>query len=215
MLSLKYKIASFCFVFFCSLFLFGFFNFFINHKSEANLNHEYFLDVNYAKVKSILMRSDILEEIVEAEHGELISKNWSQLTVSFDKIFKNGIDLKGDLEFSVSKKDENLGEIVLNFNQEFNISKFNCIFKTNLKKSCGYLKNIQTHIEIIPFNQDKTKVVISVIIDYERIIPKYMIEDLDNKVNNSAKKIIENNEKVINEKINKYADKKIIMIPLF
>lgn len=215
MLSLKYKIIIFFICFFCSLFLFGFFNFLIKHEAKADLNNEYFLDVDYAKVKNILMKSDILEEIVEAEHGELVSKEWSNLTVSFNKIFKNGIDLEGDLEFVVSKKDENLGDVILKFKQKINISKFNCIFKTSLKEPCGYLKNIKTQIQIVPFNQDKTKIITNVNIDYERIIPKYMIEYVDEKVNNAAKKILENNQKIITEKIKKYYNKKLINIPLF
>ncbi len=206
----KFQLVFLVAAFFIALGIFGFGKFVQNHVWETIQNHEYVLDCDFPKVKTIMIRADALEAVVAQEHGEILNKEWHRLILSGDKPLRSGIDVDGRFDFSVSKKDPELGHLVLNFSQTIHIGKNKIESVTKLIEPIGHIKDIRTTMEIYPQDQ-KTRVKTSAFLQYERKIPTYMIESIQKKLDESARKSLINNEQAITQLIKQYADKRMIL----
>jgi hypothetical protein len=211
-MSNKLKITIGIFVFFIALIFFSF-NFFIKkHTFESKKSNKYILNYPFKNVKMIMLRTNVLEKIIAAEQGEIVEKKWDNFTLSSARIFRDGIELKGNGNFVISKKDPYMGDMLLDFYQDVDIKKYFIKCFTKLKKSCSYIKDIETNT-IIKEDNDQTLFEFDISIKYERNVPVMMIKDIQEKIDNVVEKSLEKNQEIITKILKEYKDKNII-IPL-
>jgi hypothetical protein len=206
----KIKITFLLIAFFIALGIFGFGKFVENHTWKSLQSGEYTLDCDFSKVRNIMVRADALEAVVAQEHGVILKKEWKSLIVSGERPLRFGLDFDGQFDFSVSKKDSEIGQIVLRFSQTIHITRNKIESITQLIEPVGYIKDICTKMEMKPQNE-KTHVNNSSFIEYERKVPKYMIESIQKKLDESNKRSLINNERAITDLIKRYIDKNIIL----
>lgn len=210
----KYKIFSLLLVFVAAFIFFGFKLLVVKHVSEVRLENSYILESEFSKVKSVMVRNDVLEEIVEHEQGEIVDRKWNKFIISGNRPFREGVDVDGSGNFVVSKNDPETGKVLLKFKQQISLTKSQILSKTNLVEPSEYIKNIETTTEMKP-SDNQTLVNVKIYIKYERFLPKNMIKSVDKKVQDAANKTLENNKEVITNLVNKYADKRFVLpVPL-
>lgn len=213
---LKIKIIVLLLVFAIALAAFSFYNFFtVINVSEFTLVDSYSLPFDFAKVKMVLVRNDVMEEIISHEHGEIVEKKWNKFVISGDRPFRDGVDIDGSGDFLISKQEPDVGKLLLKFKQQISLTKSSINSVVKLIEPVGYIKAIETTMEVCP-QEKETLVKTRIHIKYERLIPKNMVELVNKKVKNSALESLSNNKEVVTKFVEKYADKKFVFpVPLF
>lgn len=214
-MSTKLKIIIGFIVFFIALLFFSFNLFVKNYTFKSKNKNSYILDCSFKKVKMIMLRANVLEQIIAAEQGKIVEKKWDKFELSSIRIFRDGIDLKGKGNFIVSKKDPYMGDILLDFYQEIDINKYSIESITKLQKPCSYIKDIKTNMQVSAKNDNETLIDYSVSVVYERTIPVTMYKDVQKKVDESVRESLNNNQKIITKIIEEHKDQDILIpIPL-
>ena len=208
----------FKYVFLIIIFLFasGFFaykNIMINRVFESSQEIQYVIDNDFLKVKKVLMRTNVLEEIVSKEHGKIIDKSWNDFIVSSKRLFVDGVDIDGSGNFIVEKNDLHDGFVQLKFEQKIHASKDSIVSNVTLAEPCGHFKNIKTELTIVPLGNKKTLATNKIYLKYERLVPKNMVANIENILKKSVADSLQNNKDVILDLIKKHVDKQFI-IPL-
>ena len=213
---LKIKIIVLFIVFAIALAVFSFYNLFtVINVSEFTLVDSYSLPFDFAKVKMVLVRNDVMEEIISHEHGEIVEKKWNKFVISGDRPFRDGVDIDGSGDFLISKQEPDVGKLLLKFKQQISLTKSSINSVVKLIEPVGYIKAIETAMEVCP-QEKETLVKTRIYIRYERLIPKNMIELVNKKVKESAFQTLATNKEVVASLVKKYADKKFVFpVPLF
>lgn len=213
---LKIKIIVLLLVFAIALAVFSFYNFFtVINVSEFTLVDSYSLPFDFAKVKMVLVRNDVMEEIIAHEHGEIIEKKWNKFVISGDRPFRDGVDIEGSGDFLISKQEPDAGKLLLKFKQQISLTKSSINSVVKLIEPVGYIKAIETTMEVCP-QEKETFVKTRIHVKYERLIPKNMVEMVNKKVKESVSQTLATNKEVVSSLVEKYADKKFIFpVPLF
>jgi hypothetical protein len=199
-------IAIFLFVF-----VFSSFNIFLEkHTFNVNQQNEYVLDCEFEKVKKILVRTDVLEEIISYEQGRLLDKKWNKLVFSSNRPLIDGIDIDARCEFLVLKNDHYLGDLKLRFKQDTHIDKSKIVSRTELMEPVGFMKKLQTEM-LVSKKEKQTQFFVKNSIQYERTVPKKMVKEIYNNIENSLKTMLGNNQKVITDLVSKYSNKSFII----
>lgn len=209
------KYIKYIFLFLAFLGAIGFFTFHTaleKHKSSSAQEIEYVLEYDFLKVKKVMLRTNVLESIVEKEHGEIVDKRWDNFVFSTNRPLRDGIDIDAQGFFVVEKNDPDIGKIRLNFKQKIHTTKSEFKSETSLIESENYIKNIQTSLCIIPAKEkNKTLVKVKMILEYERLLPKNMITTVDKIVEKSVKSSLEANRQAVTDLVAQYADKQFIL----
>ena len=194
---LKFKIIVFLLVFFISLFSFRLFRFYVvNHISNVVLEDTYSLPFEFSRVKIVLMKNDVMEEIISNDHGEIIERKWDKFVLSGNRPFRDGININGSGEFLISKNEPDIGKILLKFKQQVSLTRTEINSNVKLIEPIGHIKEIETTMQVIE-KEKETLFKIRTYIKYERLIPRSMIETVDKKVKESASKMLRTNREVV------------------
>jgi hypothetical protein len=179
------------------------------HESRSHREATYFIDVEYEKVKKILVRTDSMPEIVEYQHGELLFREWKSLSLSSDKLFQ-GWQVEGSGEFVVRTNDPETGTLELRFRQKILISESGARIEADLVQPVGSLIDYRTVMDLRPSNGG-TEVSNSITIVYARRLPSTYVEYMDSKVAEATKQGLQRSEQAMRNLVNKYKDKKFII----
>jgi hypothetical protein len=198
-------------IFLTALGFFTFRNLLENHVFESSQEIQYVIDCDFAKVKKVLMRTNVLEEIVSKEHGKIIDKKWENFIVSSKRIFRDGIDIDADGYFVVEKNDFNEGIVQLKFIQKVHTTKDELTSNTYLNECCNHFKEIKTELSMVPFGDKKTLATTKMFLKYERLVPKNMIDKIKNTIKLSVADSLQNNKSTVANLVNRYADKQFII----
>ena len=137
-----------------------------------------------------------MEKTVEDNDGRLRSKNWQSFVVEVPKkiLRVKEYKLQGKLDFVVEKEDDSLGKLVLPFEQNVSVDKDVFHIKTNLKEPQKNITLYNKAIEITPSLEDhlKTQVSIKNEIKIKKLIPFFLKDFMDKKVEKNNKEDLEN-----------------------
>lgn len=183
---------------------------FINYTAETNQEISYVLSVEYQQAKKVMALTDILEEIVSSEQGEIVSKEWKKMIISGNRPLRDGINIDATCELIISKKDPNLGDIKLKLKQDTQVDNKQVNSVVDLIEPAGHLKNLKTTMKMEPQGND-TIIKTNIYMKYSRLIPRFMIEEVNKKINDSAINTLNANKDVITNVISKYGKEKIII----
>ena len=183
---------------------------FVNHIFENTQEISYEIDCNFYKVKKIMTRTNVLEAIISREQGEIKEKKWSDMNLSSEGILK-GFDIEGNCNLLISKKDSEAGFLLLKLRQNIKINKDKIESNVKLSEPLSFIKNIETKMVMKEGEKNKTIVDCVVSLSYERVVPRYMIKDIQGKVENSVRDTLNNNKETVIDQVNKYKDKRIII----
>jgi hypothetical protein len=178
------------------------------HESIAQKDNTYYLDESFDRVKKILVKTDSLEEIVAHQHGQLVSRNWSNLHASSERLLK-GWEINGSGEFVVRTTHPETGSMLLHFRQKVVIgSTINVI--SDLQEPVEYLKAYRTTLAMEPAGE-RTKVVSTVSLMYGRRLPLSYIAYMDKQVDQAGEQSIVRNEEAIRNLVQKYKGRNFII----
>ncbi len=178
------------------------------HCAEACSSITYNVDLEFDQFRKVMVRTDSLEEILSYEQGRLIDRNWHKIVLSSERLL-NGFDFDTTGDFTVSKKDDDLGELILKFNQQTHIGRAGITTETVLAEPVGYVKLIRTNMTAVPDGQ-QTVVTIAICLKYERRLPSMYFEEVDRKLAESASKTLGNNKKAVQNLVSKYGNMKFV-----
>jgi ABC-type sugar transport system permease subunit len=181
---------------FLIILIFGFYFSFIDYESYNNQEVNFVINKPYLSVVKSLATKESLEKTVEESNGRLRSKNWQSFVVEVPKkiLRLKEYKLEGKLDFVVEKEDDSLGRLVLPFEQNVSVDKDIFHIKTNLKEPQKNITLYNKAIEIAPSLEDhlKTQVSIKNEIKIKKIIPFFLKDFMDKKVEKTNKEDLEN-----------------------
>ena len=183
---------------------------FINYTAETNQEISYVLNVEFEQAKKVMALTDILEEIVSSEQGEIISKEWKKMIISGNRPLRDGINIDATCELIISKKDPNLGEVQLKLKQDTQVDNKQVNSVVDLIEPVDHLKNLKTTMKMEP-EGNNTIIKTNIYMKYSRLIPRFMIEEVNKKINDSALHTLNANKDVITNVISKYGKDKIVI----
>lgn len=156
---------------------------FRDHASQGNREGTFFIDVEFDKVRKVMVRNNCLEEIVSYQHGEVLDQEWEDLDLSMRRLTKWDIDGVGRL--IVKTEDPEAGTLVLPFKQKVAVREDYIDSTTVLMEPVGYLADYRTAVKMSR-DGDRTKVELTVSLEYGRKLPANYVEYMDTKVQESA-----------------------------
>jgi hypothetical protein len=74
----------------------------------------------------------------------------------------------------------------------------------------GFMKKLQTEM-LVSKKEKQTQFFVKNSIQYERTVPKRMVKEIYNNIENSLKIMLDNNQKVITDLVSKYSNKSFII----
>ncbi len=161
---------------------FGFF-FFRDHTSKGHRAGVFHVDVEFDKVRKMMVRHNCSKEIAAYQHGEVLDQEWEDLDFSMRRITKWDIDGVGRLV--VKAEDPEAGTLVLPFKQKVAVRENHIESQTLLMEPAGYLADYQT-VVTMSRDGDGTKIELSVSLEYRRKLPAIYVEFMDSKVQEAA-----------------------------
>jgi hypothetical protein len=197
------KKILFCFLLFCFL-LFAFFSTFKNISSYSNKEESFVSDKPFLVVIKNLATKKSFEEIIEQNDAVLEEKTWDYLDISIPKrVLKiREYELNGKMNFSILKKDLDLGELRLFFEQLIHLDKKSLNIKIDLLKEHKNVIIYNKTVEIVPLDEKSSKIFIKSEIKINKFIPFFYENYMNEKVEkNNEKDILElknNLKKIIN-----------------
>lgn len=170
---------------FCFLILSIFFAYkvlIVKHTSEDEKKIELVIDKPYfSSIKEIITKN-LLEKIAEKNNSKITKKKWDYLNLEMPRIIRPKTwNINGKLKFSTFSKNEDFGELKLNFIQDVDIEKDILIIKTYLNEPTVNILEYKKEIKIQPFN-DKTKLFLLSKIKIQKTIPEFFSEYMNEKV---------------------------------
>jgi hypothetical protein len=70
----------------------------------------------------------------------------------------------------------------------------------------SFMKKLQTEM-LVSKKEKQTQFFVKNSIQYERTVPKKMVKEIYNNIENSLKNMLDNNQKVITDLVSKYSNK--------
>lgn len=166
------------------------------HESHSLEQIEFTLDKPYLQVVKGMATKNSLEKIVEDSDGTVSKKNWKSFNVEMPQsvLRLREYKLEGEMEFTVSKKDRDLGELELPFVQKMNLDKNILSLKTALAQPQPKIPIYNKTVEISPSVEEdmmKTHVVAKSELKVRKTIPFFLKERMDKTVSESNKRDLE------------------------
>lgn len=173
--------------------IFVFFSF-VKHESSNKENISFILEKPFLTVVRELANKNSLEKIVEENEGVVTSKYWEEFKIDVpDRIIRlREYQIDGLLKFKVLKNDDDLGKLLLAFEQKMHLDKNQLLINTNLEKPEGSVVGYSKTIQIEPIKESKTKIVLSNQIVVQKTIPFFFAETMNKKVKIANEKDLEN-----------------------
>jgi len=173
---------------------------FKNHESHSLKKIEFVIEKPYLNLIRNLAKKDSLEKIIEKNGIEITNKKWHEFIVDVpDRVIRlRQYKLEGHFEFTVVKKDNYLGKLILPFEQKTLVDFQDLIIKTKLIKPNDFVTFCEKKIKIYPKNK-MTAIEVSSEIKIKKFIPFMFEELMDKKVNEFNEQDINNfKENLIN-----------------
>jgi hypothetical protein len=185
------KKILFCFLLICFLII-SFFLTFKNISSYSSKEESFVSDKPFLVVIKNLATKKSFEKIIEQNDAVLEEKTWDYLDISIPKrVLKiREYELNGKMNFSILKKDLDLGELRLFFEQLIHLDKKSLNIKIDLLKEHKNVITYNKTVEIVPLDEKSSKIFIKSEIKIKKFIP-FFYENYMNK------KVEKNNEKDI------------------
>ena len=193
----------FCFLLICFLII-SFFLTFKNISSFSSKEESFVSDKPFLVVIKNLATKKSFEEIIEQNDAVLEEKTWDYLDISIPKrVLKiREYELNGKMNFSILKKDLDLGELRLFFEQLIHLDKKSLNIKIDLLKEHKNVIIYNKTVEIVPLDEKSSKIFIKSEIKIKKFIPFFYENYMNKKVEkNNKKDILElknNLKKIIN-----------------
>jgi hypothetical protein len=197
------KKMLFCFLLICFLII-SFFLTFKNISSFSSKEESFVSDKPFLVVIKNLATKKSFEEIIEQNDAVLEEKTWDYLDISIPKrVLKiREYELNGKMNFSILKKDLDLGELRLFFEQLIHLDKKSLNIKIDLLKEHKNVIIYNKTVEIVPLDEKSSKIFIKSEIKIKKFIPFFYENYMNKKVEkNNKKDILElknNLKKIIN-----------------
>lgn len=182
---------------------------FVKHTSIGQKQSTYLLDLEFKEAKKILTRTDSLGEIVQSQHGVVVSQKWDRLNISTERLL-DGFDVDGDGQFVVEVENPDTGQLRLHFRQKVAITKDSLKSETWLAEPCGYIKDVRTYTEMTP-EGSQTRVNFKSMVKYERNIPQRYVSYMDERANEASDNMALKNKRAISDLMDRYKGKRIIL----
>jgi hypothetical protein len=90
------------------------------------------------------------------------------------------------------------------------IDKSKIVSRTELMEPVSFMKKLQTEM-LVSKKEKQTQFFVKNSIQYERTVPKKMVKEIYNNIENSLKNMLDNNQKVITDLVSKYSNKSFII----
>lgn len=166
------------------------------HESNSTEQIDFTIDKPYLQVVKGLATKNSLEKIVEDSDGVIEKKNWKNFNVEIPQMVLRlkEYKLEGELEFTVSKKDRDLGELHLPFVQKMNLDKHILSLDTELAEPQRSIPAYSKTVEISPLVEEdmmKTHVIAKSELKVKKTIPFFFKDHMDKKVAESNKRDLE------------------------
>ena len=189
--------------------MFSFYFLVPRHASYSQRTGSYQIDQSFDRVRKIMIRGDCLREMVEYQHGELISHDWSNLTISAERLIQ-GWDVDGTGFFTVRVNDPDAGQMILDFRQDIHIDQSWMESRTTLVRPVGHLKEY-TIVMRMEGRGSVTEVVNTVSLVYERKLPLSHVEYMNQKVDDSAQTSLIKGQEAMLKIVDRYKGKRFII----
>lgn len=187
----------------------GFYLFVPRHRSTTKKFDTYMIEENFDQVKKVLVRTDALETLVSAQHGEVVHQEWDSLSFSSNRILTTKWNVDGKGEFTVKATDPHMGEVLLRFRQEVRVDEDWLKIDVFLAEPVGALREYRT-VTHLSRDGERTKVHTVVSLIYERKLPRNYINYMDEIVEQSAQTTLDKSREAMRDLIAKYGDKRFI-----
>ncbi|NBT57350.1 hypothetical protein EBT16_01050 [bacterium] len=166
------------------------------HESNSTEQIDFTIDKPYLQVVKGLATKNSLEKIVEDSDGVIEKKNWKNFNVEIPQMALRlkEYKLEGELEFTVNKKDHDLGELQLPFVQKMNLDKNLLSLDTGLTDPQPSIPVYNKTVEISPLVEEdilKTHVVAQSELKVKKTIPFFFKSHMDKKVAESNRRDLE------------------------
>jgi hypothetical protein len=163
-----------------------------SHESHSTEQIEFTIDKPYLQVVKGLATKNSLEKIVEDSDGVIAKKNWKSFNVEMPQMALRIREYKieGELEFTVNKKDSDLGELKLPFVQKMNLDKHVLSLDTELAEPQPSIPAYSKTVEVSPLVEEdmKTHVMAKSELKVRKTIPFFFKDHMDRKVAESNKR---------------------------
>ena len=178
------------------------------HESQGHRGGEFYVEVPFKKVRRVMVRGNCLEEIVAYQHGEVLSQKWEDLDLSMRRLTKWDVDGVGHLIVRVENPE--MGTLVLPFRQEVAVREDHIDSKTKLIEPVGYLADYETNVQMVA-EGNRTKIILSVSLEYGRRLPKNYVGYMDTKVQTAAEDGWERAKEALTAVIAKHKDRRFVL----
>ena len=182
------------------------------HTSRASKSSSYVLDVKFEDFKKVMIRRNSLEEVISYQHGQLISQQWDNITLSSDKLL-HGWEVDANGYFIVNMDMGQMGKMNLRLKQEVHLDKTKLHTVTTLMEPVGGLQQFTSTMLIEP-QGEQTKVSETVTIVFKHKIPKNFGPTMDQLVDQGAAEALTKSREAILHLMSKYGNTKKFVIPI-
>lgn len=187
--------------FFVTLVVAGFYCSMTEHNSSSTESSEFVVEKPYFSVAKTIATKKTLEKIVEKEGGLVTNKEWIKFELELPRrpLKMKEFRLEGEQNFTVSKKDQYLGNINIDLTQKIHMDKNMLGISTDLKNPHASIKKYSKTIEINPVenNINQTKIKIKSDISVSKKIPFFFEKSMDKRLNEINAKETDNVKKTI------------------
>ena len=167
----------------------------VKYDAYSSCEDSFVANKPYLLVVKSLATKDSLEKLIEDSNGTLKHKQWNNFSVEVPrKILRlKEYKIEGDLEFTVEKEDNSLGNLVLPFNQTIKVDKSDFTIKTRLKSGQSNVLVCNRDVELFPSLDDplKTQVQIKSELKIRKLIPYFFKDFMDKKVEQTNREDME------------------------
>jgi hypothetical protein len=157
------------------------------HSSNGYYSGVDYINQDFNTVRKVLVLNDCIEEIISQQHGELLNNEWEKFNITINKILGLKWEFDGVANLTVKFKDPHAGNLILFLKQEIYIRNNLIENKIYLEKPVGALEQYNVHMRLTPDESgSKTKIEMTVSLQYSRNLPVTHIKYMDKKVQNAA-----------------------------
>jgi hypothetical protein len=181
------------------------------HQSRSQKDAFYEINMPYDNVRKALIKGNALEEIVAYQQGRVLTKEMTKLNLSSDRLL-SGWEADTAGRFTVAIENDQVGQLILSFNEESHVSKTGLQSTVTLAAPHPYIQHIRSDMKMTP-NGETTIVDVHVELIYERRVPWFMREFMDRKVDEATDIMVQRNKEAMGNFMAK-APKKRFMLPL-
>lgn len=156
------------------------------HRSESVESAQLTVDVPYLRVVSSLGKKSSLESMVSSGGGELLDRRWDEFVFDLGRVPRlSSWEMKGSGHFSLLVDSEDFtGRMDLE--QHALADRSGVSVESKMLGSCGFVKGYETNLKVS--NAKPVVVEASSRIVYERLVPFWMCDAVDERVSEYNKK---------------------------